>query len=42
MFAERMGANTVEARSSHVAMVSHPAELVRLIEAAANVTAAVK
>jgi hypothetical protein len=38
MFAERMGATTVEAPSSHVAMVSHPGEVVRLIEAAADAT----
>ena len=42
MFAKRMGANTIEVRSSHLAMVSHPADVVRLIEKAANVTAAVK
>jgi pimeloyl-ACP methyl ester carboxylesterase len=39
MFAQRMGANTVEVPSSHLAMVSHPAEVVRLIEAAANAPA---
>ena len=42
MFAKRMGANTVEVSSSHLAMVSHPADVVRLIEAAANVTATAK
>ncbi len=42
MFAKRMGAKTVEVRCSHLAMVSHPAEVVRLIEAAANVPAAIK
>ena len=36
MFAQRMGATTVEVASSHVAMVSHPAEVVRLIHAAAQ------
>src|SRR5437899_7542792 len=36
MFAQRMGATTVEVASSHVAMVSHPDEVVRLIEAAAE------
>jgi pimeloyl-ACP methyl ester carboxylesterase len=36
MFAQRMGAQTVEVASSHLAMVSHPADVVRLIEAAAN------
>jgi len=34
-FAKRMGATTVEVPSSHVAMVSHPDDVVRLIEAAA-------
>jgi len=42
MFAQGMGATTIEVPSSHLAMVSHPAEVVRLIEAAANVTAAVR
>jgi pimeloyl-ACP methyl ester carboxylesterase len=42
MFASRMGATTVEIPSSHVAMVSHPAEVADLVEkAAAAVTAAV-
>ena len=36
MFAQRMGATTVEVTSSHVAMVSHPDEVVRLIRAAAE------
>jgi pimeloyl-ACP methyl ester carboxylesterase len=40
MFAQRMVANPIEASSSHLAMVSHPAEVVRLIEAAANAPAA--
>jgi hypothetical protein len=31
-----MGAVTVEIPSSHVAMVSHPAEVARLIETAAE------
>jgi pimeloyl-ACP methyl ester carboxylesterase len=35
-FATRMGATTVEIPSSHVAMVSHPAEVARLIETAAE------
>jgi pimeloyl-ACP methyl ester carboxylesterase len=35
-FAERMGATTVEVPSSHVAMVSRPDEVVKLIEAAAE------
>jgi pimeloyl-ACP methyl ester carboxylesterase len=34
-FARRMGATTVEIPSSHVAMVSHPAEVADLIEKAA-------
>ncbi len=41
MFAQRMGANTIEVPSGHLAMVSNPDEVVRLIEAAANATAAV-
>ena len=36
-FAKRMGATTVEVPSSHVAMVSHPDEVVKLIETAAQV-----
>ncbi len=36
MFAQRMGARTVEASSGHLAMVSHPAEVVALIEEAAE------
>ena len=39
MFAKRMGATIIEVPSSHLPMVSHPAEVVRLIEAAANVAA---
>jgi pimeloyl-ACP methyl ester carboxylesterase len=39
MFARRMGAETVEVASSHVAMVSHPDAVVVLIEAAASATA---
>jgi pimeloyl-ACP methyl ester carboxylesterase len=35
-FAARMGANTVEVRSSHVAMMSHPQEVTDLIESAAE------
>jgi pimeloyl-ACP methyl ester carboxylesterase len=41
-FAKRMRAKTVEVSSGHLAMVSHAAEVVRLIEAAANVPAAAK
>ena len=40
-FAERMGATTIEVPSSHVPMISHPAEVAELIEkAAASVGAA--
>ena len=39
MFARRMGAETVEVASSHLAMVSHPEAVVALIEAAATATA---
>ena len=35
-FAQRMGAKTVEIPSSHVAMVTHPAEVAELIEKAAS------
>jgi pimeloyl-ACP methyl ester carboxylesterase len=35
MFANRMGATTVEVPSGHLAMVSHPTEVVNLTEAAA-------
>jgi pimeloyl-ACP methyl ester carboxylesterase len=35
MFAQRMGARTVEVASSHLAMISHPREVVKLIQAAA-------
>jgi pimeloyl-ACP methyl ester carboxylesterase len=37
LFAKRMGATTVEVASSHVAMVSHPEDVVKLIETAAQV-----
>jgi pimeloyl-ACP methyl ester carboxylesterase len=37
MFAKRMGADTVEVPSGHLAMVSHPDEVVTLIEAAASI-----
>jgi hypothetical protein len=30
MFASRMGATTAEVRSGHLAMVSHPADVVKL------------
>jgi pimeloyl-ACP methyl ester carboxylesterase len=36
MFAQRMGARTVETSSGHLAMISHPAEVVALIEDAAE------
>src|ERR1700756_5245643 len=36
MFAQRMGATTVEVPSGHLAMVTHPEETVKLIEAAAQ------
>jgi pimeloyl-ACP methyl ester carboxylesterase len=41
MFASRMGATTVEVPSGHLAMVSHPAELVKLAETAAEAALAV-
>jgi pimeloyl-ACP methyl ester carboxylesterase len=41
MFANRMGATTVEAPSGHLAMVSHPAEVVKLTETAAEAALAV-
>jgi pimeloyl-ACP methyl ester carboxylesterase len=36
MFAQRMGATTVEVASGHLAMVSHPDAVVKLIKAAAD------
>ena len=36
MFAQRMRARTVEIASSHLAMVSHPDAVVKLIESAAE------
>jgi pimeloyl-ACP methyl ester carboxylesterase len=42
MFANRMGATTVEVPSGHLAMVSHPAEVVKLTETAAEAGLAVK
>jgi pimeloyl-ACP methyl ester carboxylesterase len=41
MFATRMGAATVEVPSGHLAMVSHPAEVVKLTETAAEAALAV-
>ena len=35
-FAQRMGATTVEVATNHVAMVSHPNDVVQLIETAAK------
>jgi hypothetical protein len=39
-FAARMGADTVEVASNHVAMVSHPDEALERITAAVNSVAA--
>lgn len=39
-FAQRMGASTIEVASGHVAMVSHPQETAKLIEAAAEAQSA--
>jgi len=39
MFAKRMGADTVEVAAGHLAMVSHPREVVTLIAAAASIPA---
>ena len=36
LFSRRMGATTIEVASSHVAMVSHPDDVVKLIETAAQ------
>jgi pimeloyl-ACP methyl ester carboxylesterase len=36
LFAKRMGATTVEVLSSHVAMVSHPEDVIKLTEVAAD------
>jgi pimeloyl-ACP methyl ester carboxylesterase len=41
MFANRMGATTIEVRSGHLAMVSHPGEVVKLTETAAEAALAV-
>jgi hypothetical protein len=38
MYAKRMNATTVEVKSSHVPMISHPADVVKLIEQAAEAT----
>jgi pimeloyl-ACP methyl ester carboxylesterase len=42
MFANRMGATTVEVPAGHLAMISHPAEVVSLTETAAEAVLAVK
>jgi pimeloyl-ACP methyl ester carboxylesterase len=42
MFASRMGATTVEVPSSHVAMVSHPEEVMELIMAAVETCTAAR
>ena len=39
-FAPRMGATTVEVSTNHVAMVSHPDEVLRLIKTGAEAVAA--
>jgi hypothetical protein len=36
--AKRMGAKTIEVKSSHVSMISHPEEITRLILEAAHQT----
>jgi len=40
MFAQRMGATTIEVPSSHLAMVSHPKDVIRLTEMADDALAA--
>jgi pimeloyl-ACP methyl ester carboxylesterase len=40
LFARRMGATTVEVPTNHVAMVSHPDDVVKLIETAAEAVSA--
>ena len=40
MFADRMGATTMDVPSSHVAMVSHPKDVIRLTEMASDAVAA--
>jgi pimeloyl-ACP methyl ester carboxylesterase len=40
MFAQRMGATTIEVPSSHLAMVSHPKDVIRLTEMAIEALAA--
>lgn len=36
LFAKRMGATTIETSTNHVAMVSHPEEVLKIIETAAE------
>ncbi len=38
-YAKRMKATTIEVKSSHVSLVSHPTEVTKLIEDAARTTA---
>jgi hypothetical protein len=40
--ANRMGAKTTEIKASHVPFISHPSEVVKMIEAAAAVPVLVK
>ena len=40
LFAQRMGASTLEVASSHVAMVSHPIEVARLVQTAIDACSA--
>jgi hypothetical protein len=39
MFAKRMGAHTIEVAAGHLAMITHPDEVVTLIEAAVSIPA---
>jgi pimeloyl-ACP methyl ester carboxylesterase len=40
MFAQRMGATTIDVPSSHLAMVSHPKDVIQLTEMAGDALAA--
>ncbi len=42
VFAKRMGATSVEVPASHVAMISHPDEVTKLIETAAEAVSIAK
>jgi len=42
MFAQRMGATTIDVPSSHVAMVSHPKDVIRLTEMASDSVAVIR